>query len=1188
MQTTLLGLAIALILALVAALVGPLVVDWGTYRALFEREATQLVGVPVKVTGSIDARLLPSPQLTLHDIAIGEGAETVRARSLGIEFALGPLMRGEWRATEMHLAGPQVTLGLDAAGHVQAPNLAVAFDPDALSIERVSVEDGKLTLTDAASGARLVLDKVWFNGEAKSLVGPFKGEGAVRVDGELYPYRISAGRYTDENGLKLRLNVDPVARPLNIEVDGALALAGSTPRFDGNLSIARPVGIARGAQVTQPWKITGKLKASAQLALLQNLEYQYGSEEQGIKLTGVADFTFGKRPRFNGVLSSRQVDLDRALVGRDGVKPPPAAALRQLVDLGGGAFRPNIPMQIGISVDQLTLGGGTVQNLRGDISSRDGGWALDRFEFRAPGFTQVRLSGQLAVDGDKVAFTGPAEIDSGDPKVMTAWLEGRGEAGQGDLRPLSLRGDVTFGTERIAIERLKAEFERKTVSGRLAYVFAAGRQPARLDAALNAPELDIDSALGFGKALLAGSKLERPHAMTIAAEIGRATVAGFTGRDASARVKIDGDGIDIDKLSVADLGGAAFSANGRIVTSGTPQGSVRVDLDAPNVKPVLALIARLAPDTAQVLERRATAMAPAKLRGQFSLQGAQAATQGKIELEGNLGKVRLALNGQGKVDTAAFTAGDIQLDGKLSADDGKMLMAMLGLDGTLAVTPGTGTLTIKARGPANGDLQIDGTLSAGGLDGIATGTAKPFVAEPAADLRVTILRADAAPLRGAKAALLPVTYAGRLQLSGKTLTLSDINAGIAGTSVRGRLAFALTEPRRVQGELDADAVDGAALLAAAIGMPASPPPAKGTAWSWPSEPFTGERTAATGKVALKARQVVLLPGITAREFRATLTLDKETMAFDDVSGNVAGGKLSGRIAFQDAADGLKMQVKGALANADAAVLLGSGPRPAVSGTLSLSADAEGSGLSAVALIGSLQGSGTISVANAQFAGFDPRAFDAVTRAVDQGLPIDNTRIADVVRRALESGQLSVKQAEGTLAITTGQVRLSNVSAESKDATATLSGSLDLIDGTIDARLVLSGVSEAASARPDIFMAFGGTLAQPMRTIDVSALTGWLTLRSVETQAKRLRAIEQAAPKSESKSESASPPAGHAPPLSPPPRPPATPMALPTVDPATASARSYERAPALPPPLDVRPYPGPARSTRPEASVGAQN
>jgi large subunit ribosomal protein L24 len=547
--------------------------------------------------------------------------------------------------------------------------------------------------------------------------------------------------------------------------------------------------------------------------------------------------------------------------------------------------------------------------------------------------------------------------------------------------------------------------------------------------------------------------------------------------------------------------------------------------------------------------------------------------------------VRLALNGQGKIDPATFMAGDIQVDGKLLADDGAALAAMLGLGDTFAVTPGPGIFAIDARGPSNGDLRIDAKLTAGGFDGGASGTAKPFASEPAADLRVTVLRADAAPLRGAKSAPLPVTYAGRLRLAGKTLTLSDINAGIAGANVRGRLVLSLADLRRVQGELDADSVDGAALLAAAIGMPASPPVAKNAGWSWSSEPFVGETMRATGKVALKARQVALAPGVAAREFRATLAFDKDAIAFDDVSGNVAGGKLTGRLAFKDAPDGLKMQVKGSLTGADAAALLSSGPRPGLSGTLGLSVEAEGSGLSPVALIGSLQGAGTITVANAQFAGFDPRAFDAVTRAVDQGLPIDNARIADLVRRALDSGQLAVKQAQGDLSIATGQVRLSNVTAESKDATAALSGSLDLIDGTIDARLVLSGASEAAGARPDIFMAYGGTLAQPARTLDVSALTGWLTLRSVENQAKRLRAIEQSVPKPP---EAVVPAAGHAPPLSPPPRPPAMPMAVPTVDPAAVSRRAHEQAPALPPPLDVRPYPGPARPIRPEASVGAQN
>lgn len=1164
MQTTLLGLAIAIILALVAALVGPLLIDWGGHRSLFEAEASRLIGVDVRVTGAIDARLLPTPSLTLHDIAIGNSSEdTIRARSLGFEFSLGPLMRGEWRAAEMHLVAPQLNLGLDPSGHVLAPNLAINFSPDNLSIDRLSVEDGKVTLTDAASGARTTIDRLWFNGEARSLLGPFKGEGAVTIGAELYPFRVAAGRYSDEGTLKLHVNVDPVNRPLSIEADGMLALTGGEPKFDGTLSLTRPVGIAtRSATqptqtLSQPWRVSGKVKATAASALMEQFEFQYGSEEQGLKLTGVAEFKFGKRPRFDGVLSGRQVDLDRALASDDGGRPPPAAAIRKIAELAGGAFRPAIPIQIGVGIDQVTLGGNSVVNLRGDITTDAQGWNLDRFEFRAPGFTQVKLSGHLAVSNDGVSFTGPAEIEAGDPKVLAAWLEGRVDVTQGDRRPLTLRGDVTLGSDKIAVERLNAAFDRKSVGGRLAYVFASGNRPAKLDAALNAPELDIDAALGFANALLAGSTIERPHDMTIAADIGRATIAGFVARDASARLQVDGNGVQIDRLAVADLGGAAFSASGRIVTAApSPQGSMRVDLDAPDMTPVMALLARFAPETAQALGRGAPIMAPAKLHAQFTIDGTAPATIAKLAIDGSLGKVRVALAGQANADPIAFTAGDLRLDGRLEADDGKVLVVMLGLDRVLAVGAGPGVLTFKTGGPARGEWQIEGKLTAGGLEAGASGTARPFADNPTAALRATITRADAAPLRGSTLAALPVTFAGNIGLSAKDLTLSDINATVAGATLRGKLALTLPAPRRLQGEIEADSIDAAGLIAAAVGMPATAGNNSNAAWIWSSEPFAGGVFGDYGgQIALKAHRVDVLPRLTAREFRATLRFGKDEFVFEDITGAVAGGRLAALLSFRSAEDGLKARVKISLTGVDAASLLPSGARPPVTGSFGFSADIAGTGLSPVALIGSLQGTGKIGLSDAQFAGLDPRAFDAVTRAVDQGLAIDAVRISDVVSKALDSGQLAVKRADGTITVSAGQVRLSNVTADSKDAALSLAGNLDLTDGSLDARLMLSGSGQAAGARPDIFMALKGPVAAPARSIDVSALTGWLTLRAIENQSKQIRDIENAQR---------------------PPKP-------------QAPQPKSESAPALPAPVDIRPLPVPGRGGRqPEASVGPQN
>ena len=67
------------------------------------------------------------------------------------------------------------------------------------------------------------------------------------------------------------------------------------------------------------------------------------------------------------------------------------------------------------------------------------------------------------------------------------------------------------------------------------------------------------------------------------------------------------------------------------------------------------------------------------------------------------------------------------------------------------------------------------------------------------------------------------------------------------------------------------------------------------AWVWSSEPFAdGAFGDYAGQIALKARRVDVLPRLTAREFRATLRFGKDEFAFDDMTGDVAGGRLAGQ------------------------------------------------------------------------------------------------------------------------------------------------------------------------------------------------------------------------------------------------------------------------------------------------------
>src|SRR5262245_42005905 len=130
MKATLLSIAIALILALVAALVGPHFVDWNKYRAEFETQASRMTGLEVRVAGPIDARLLPTPSLYLQRIDVRRPGDVgaLRARRLSIEFSLGALARGEWKATDVRLDGAEISVALGRDGRLEWPAPSMGFD----------------------------------------------------------------------------------------------------------------------------------------------------------------------------------------------------------------------------------------------------------------------------------------------------------------------------------------------------------------------------------------------------------------------------------------------------------------------------------------------------------------------------------------------------------------------------------------------------------------------------------------------------------------------------------------------------------------------------------------------------------------------------------------------------------------------------------------------------------------------------------------------------------------------------------------------------------------------------------------------------------------------------------------------------------------------------------------------------
>jgi uncharacterized protein involved in outer membrane biogenesis len=1082
-QTTLLGLAIAMILALLAALVGPHVVNWNDYRAFFEAEASRIIGLKVRVSGNIDAGILPFPSVTLRDIAIGPDGRASRfnARSLRIELGLGSLMRGELRATEMRLVAPQFSIGLDRRGQLDWPPLVLATET--LSIDRLSIEDGRVALTDAKSGSRLVLDQLWFTGEVRSLTGPFRGRGEFVIDDGLHAYDVSAGRLGPE-GIRLKLSLKTDQRPLIIEADGTLAFERATPHFDGGVTAAWPVGAvpANGkAAIYEPWRVTGKVKADASAATIEDMSIQYGPDERAATLAGAANFRFGAQPEFHGTLTARQIDLDRLFGVPDRQRQLPLSAARMFGELIDDAPRPAWPARLSVNIDTITLGGATLQNVGSEIRSDGANWTLDKLDFRAPGFSQIKLGGRFYPQGKGLGFAGGVGVDSNDPRKLVAWLTGR-TATSVEIKPWRAKGDITLGTDRIAVERLWVEFDRGSVEGSLAYTWPAGSKLARFDADLRAANLDLDAVLSEGSAVQSAMGLEQPGEVVLALEMTRARIAGFDAERVAARIALDADGLAIERLVIEDFGSSRITASGHIRTLQSPTGTIAADINIKDLNAVAALSEKLAPSLAAPLRRLASRQKSAELRAVVSVEGSGTDDAvGTFGLNGQVGPVAISVSARANGKREALAArylsslgdADVHIDGRLDSEEGAALLALLGIDRMKAPDSRPARFSISANGALGSELHFEGKIDAGPIDVDGRGVIRFPSGRPVA------------------------------------IDLNQFEGAVDGSKVQGRLEFQLGETVRVMGTVKMDSLDAPELVVAATGMTAHSRSGEAVT-GWSSEPFAWGVSRVTGRVEFNAQRAIVAPTLVVQSLRGVAHFGGSELTFEDVTGELGNGRLEGSMAIASGVDGVSGRLRIDLTEAEAGAIFAIARGPAISGRLALHVELEGVGRSPAAFMGSLAGAGAITLERAEFAGLNPGMFDTVTRAFERSDMTDSSRIGHFVAGELDNASLPVSLAKATLVIRAGQARFADVVIRASGADIEAAASVDLANAKLNAMLTFTGLATASGAlRPVVLVSLNGPLLSPKRTIDASLLTSWLMLRAVEQQSKQIDALERA-------------------------------------------------------------------------------
>lgn len=1208
MQTTLLGLAIALILALIAALVGPYFIDWNQFRPQFEAEASRVLGMPVRVNGKLDALLLPTPTLRLRLVTVGGDNDParVRAEKLDVEFELGALMRGEWRASELSLDGFALDLGLDRQGRFEWPATAGRFNLGSLAINRMNIA-GRVAFHDASSGATLRIDDFKFSGDVRGAAGSARGEGSFTLLGARTPFRLSFGQSADGKGTRVRFITDPGERPLSTDLDGVVTFENSVPKFEGGLTLARPAD-TKSSEPGHSWRLTSRVKANPSSATFEQVEAGYGPEDNALRLMGSGDIKFGASPLLHLALSARQLDADR-LLARGAANAEPMRLLPALRSLVTSLPSLSLPVQIELGADQIALGGRPLQNIAVELRGDDKTWTIGKFEMRAPGSTRVSASGAIAQPGPSARFTGPVSIESADPDALTAWLQGRGDVTYRNQKPLRLSGEATVAADRIVLEGMKADINGGAMEGRLALLTIADGK-TRFEAALKAASLDFEAASSL-VAMLGGPQSARPDEAQVSFDAASAIIAGQEVRPAAVNFSYGPKTIALDRIRIGNASdGFAISGEGLFdrIEGG---GKLALNATAPSLAKIGSFIAPFAPAVAERLSAASQDGGAARVQLSANLVGAKDRSgrtdvRAVIDIDAPQIKGAMTLTASPNIDVArgfdpaVLRGSEFNLETKFAADQTASMLTTLGLDHVISAQDGPAQFESSVRGIWGSPLQLKAKLTGAGADGDVQGSGNPWADQPTAALTMTVRRADLAALFDLEPASVPslgVALSSKLGVSGNVFTFDGLDATAGGSRVRGRLTVTRGEEIGVDGEVGLDTLDIAAVTGLAFGAAghdASSPLNKGWLRGW------------RGRLAFQALSGTLPGGGELRPVSGAIKGDKQSLVLENVKAGIGGGEAAldfdARQAAQGPNQGTSFNARLQLSGVDGASLRYRN-LAMPGGKVALQMTFAGRGRSAAGLTGALSGGGTLTLTDARIAGLDTRAFEVALRASDGGQATDDLKLKEIVEPVLAAGALTVPSAQIPFTIKDGRLRVEAATLESARGRVAIAGGYDLLADQADIRAIMSPINtKPISGRPEIRVDLNGSPDGLARVVDVTALSSWLGMRAIDRETRRLDQIERGvAPESEPENlwdetlpaaEPLAPSEVRIPNRDPrrknsgaktvPPRAPVVPSVRPSAppDPSTGNAQVQP----LPPPINIRPAPGVLQAPRPRSAA----
>ncbi|BAB48847.1 AsmA family protein [Mesorhizobium japonicum] len=1139
------------VLVLCAALVVPYFVDWTGYRAEFEREASAILGRKVTVQGDATARLLPFPSVTFSNVAVaggpnGQPAMTVETFSMDAELA--PFLRGEVLIFDMRLVHPKATIDIANDGTVDwAMRPSSPFDLNQISIEKLTVTEGQIELRHAAGGRSHIFSEINSTISAKSLAGPWRLDGTLRLDGLRTTVAASTGKAEGNGQMRLRLKADPDAYPLVIETDGNAGIVKGAAVYSGQFKISgadknsaqlrgtdgETVKVSAG-KPDPGFRLNGKFSLDHQKLGVDEFRFETGPLDNPYTADGKASVDLGQKPNFAIEANGAQVQFDEAVGAEAGAGLTLDQRIAGLEQALLALPKPTIPGTVEVKLPAVVAGDTTVRDVHLSAEPAEGGWAVKSLAATLPGRTTLEADGMLSVEGH-FGFSGSLLLAVAQPSGFAAWLSKDVDEAIRRLPAAGFKAKVDLTEKRQAFSDLELILGKAKFSGRIDSSQPDEARPAVL-MRLEGGELDVDGLAAFASIFVSDKGANRfaDRDLDFQIKAGPVSAGGLTADTVDTALRLRDGLLEVDRLSVGGLAGASISATGRIKDfPASPTGKLDASVVAVDLKPLIDVAAQHYPDNAVLkgLASRAAAYPDLFQDARVDLV-ASAADNGD-------GTTGLAVSGQGKAGGSAFSA---SLSGKGAPDklleapvtltfnaknpDATALLALYGLPALPLGMLGEATTDIQAKGTLGGGLATTFSLAGNDFKASFEGTVADTPQGPTAKGKINLDAADIEPWLMTSGIGLPGMGAG---MSTSLSAQSDYGNGLL---VLNNVSGAINEAA-VSGDVNIDVKDGVPHLAGALALDeldldpmavalfgdsafladknAADKSASDKSGAWPAAPFSQKSSLPfTADLDLTTAALAAGPLATAYDAAFSLKLDQEGIRVSDLKAKLLGGALTGLFELKNNEGTGLFSGQMKLAGADLANVL---PDAGIGGVGDFSTTLSTSGKSVDAMIAALSGSGTAALKGLQVAGVNPDAFSALLAKADAiGRDIDAAKTADFAPGIAADGNFPAGNADIAFTIAGGTLRAPPISLENPAATLSADVTADLNTSTVSAKGAITyrpGDEALVGSEPAVNFIAQGPFGALKRQFDSEPLAQFLTQRALEKEQQRVEAMQAA-------------------------------------------------------------------------------